>query len=63
MENSSKEEWVSVSEMAARIGKTPQTIYNHIKEGRYKTREFVRGSMRGVLICIPKEKDNGLQFN
>ena len=60
MENN-QEKWVSVSTLAKRLGCTKQTIYNHIKAGRYKTKEFVRGSMRGVLVCVPKPNDDGLQ--
>lgn len=47
--------------MAKRIGCSKQSIYNYIKAGRYKTKEFVRGSMRGVLVCVPKQNDDGLQ--
>lgn len=55
MENNQlNDDWISVSEMAKRLGCTKQTIYNHIKDGRYKTKEFVRGSMRGILVCVPK---------
>mgnify|MGYP001163263930 FL=1 len=59
--NQFNDDWISVSEMAKRLGCTKQTIYNHIKAGRYKTKEFVRGSMRGVLVCVPKPNDDGLQ--
>lgn len=62
MENNQlNEDWISVSEMAKRIGCSKQSIYNYIKAGRYKTKEFVRGSMRGVLVCVPKQNDDGLQ--
>lgn len=55
MENSN-DEWISVSAMAERLGKTKQTVYNYISEGRYKTKEFTRGSMRGLLVCVPTNK-------
>lgn len=62
MENNQfNDDWISVSEMAKRIGCSKQSIYNYIKAGRYKTKEFVRGSMRGVLVCVPKQNDDGLQ--
>ena len=62
MENNQlNDDWISVSEMAKRLGCTKQTCYNHIKAGRYKIKEFVRGSMRGVLVCVPKSNDDGLQ--
>lgn len=47
-------EWVSVSELADRLGTTKQTIYNHIKQGYYPTKEFKRGKMRGLLCGVPK---------
>ena len=52
------EEWISVSELALRTGKTKQTIYNKIKQGIYPTKVFNRGSMRGLLVCVPKVNDN-----
>lgn len=48
-----EEEWISVSEMAQRMGVTKQTIYNYVKEQRFATKEFSRGSMRGLLIRVP----------
>lgn len=47
-------EFISVSEMAEKTGKTKQAIYSRVKRGVYETRTFRRGSMIGVLI---KEKD------
>lgn len=58
MMNEQKVEWVSVSELAKRLHKTKQTVYNLIKRGVYETKEFQRGSMRGILICIPKQEEN-----
>lgn len=53
--NDSKDvEWISVSELAKRIGKTKQTAYNRIKQGFYVTKEFQRGSMKGILVQVPK---------
>jgi len=52
-DNINNEEWVSVSEMAQRMGVTKQTIYNYVKEQRFPTKEFTRGSMRGLLIRVP----------
>lgn len=58
MENNQlNEDWISVSEMAKRLGCTKQTIYNHIKDGRYKTKEFRRGSMRGILVLATKQNE------
>lgn len=48
-------EWVSVSELARRIGKTKQTIYNYIRQNLYETMEFRRGKMIGILVKVPKE--------
>lgn len=56
--NTINEEWISVSEVAQRIGKTKQTVYNKIKQGIYPTKVFNRGSMRGLLVCVPKVNDN-----
>jgi len=50
--NQQNDKWISVSEMAERMGVTKQTIYNHIKEGRFATKEFSRGQMRGILVCV-----------
>ena len=57
MMNEKEVEWVSVSELAKRLHKTKQTVYNLIKRGVYETKEFQRGSMRGFLICIPKQEE------
>lgn len=53
MENS-EIEWVSVSELAQRLGKSKQTIYNKIRQGCYETKVFNRGSMRGLLVGTSK---------
>lgn len=53
MENN-KTEWVSVSELAKRLGKSKQTVYNRIKQGCYETKVFQRGSMRGLLVGTSK---------
>lgn len=54
--NESKDmEWVSVSELARRIGKTKQTVYNYIRQNLYETMEFRRGKMIGILVKVPKE--------
>lgn len=47
-------EWISVSELAKRIGRTNQTAYNQVKAGLWETREFTRGSMKGILVKYPK---------
>lgn len=52
--NKNEYEMISVSEMAKRLGCTNQTIYNRIKKGLYKSKVFMRGSMRGILVCVPK---------
>ena len=43
-------EWISVSELALRIGKSKQTAYNLIKNGVYETKTFSRGKMNGYLV-------------
>ena len=55
MMNEQEVEWVSVSELAKRLHKTKQTVYNLIKKDVYETKKFQRGSMRGFLIFIPKQ--------
>lgn len=56
--NTINEEWISVSELAQRINTTKQTVYNKIKQGIYPTKVFNRGSMRGLLVCVPKVNNN-----
>ena len=53
--NNNNEEWISVSEVAQRIGTTQQTVYNKIKQGFWETRTFNRQSMRGILVKFPKK--------
>ena len=48
-------EMLSVSSVAKRLGKTPQTIYNQIKAGMWATIEYKRGKYKGVLVKFPKE--------
>ena len=55
MENSENTEWISISTLAERLGVTKQTVYNRVKQGMYPTREFKRGTMRGVLIQVAKK--------
>lgn len=43
-------EWISVSELARRIGKSKQTAYNLIEKGVYETKTFSRGKMNGYLV-------------
>ena len=58
MENNQfNDDWISVSEMARRRRCTKQTFYNHIKAGRYKTKEFHRGSMRGILVLATRQNE------
>ena len=58
MENNQlNEDWISVSEMAKRLGCSKQSIYNYIKAGRYKTKEFHRGSMKGILVLATKQNE------
>lgn len=54
MENSENTEWISISTLAERLGVTKQTVYNRVKQGMYPTKEFKRGTMRGVLIQVAK---------
>lgn len=48
-------EMLSVSDVAKRLGKTPQTIYNQIKQGLWDTIEYKRGKYKGILVKYPKE--------
>lgn len=50
-----KEEWISVSSLAKREGVTAQTIRNRIARGMYQTKEFERGSMKGILVLSRME--------
>ena len=54
MENNEMDEkWISVSQMADQLNVTKQTVYNKIKQGIIPSREFTRGSMRGLLVRMP----------
>ena len=55
MINEENYEWISVSELAKRIGKTPQTAYNQVKAGLWESRTFKRGSMVGILVAYPQQ--------
>lgn len=55
MINEENYEWISVSELAKRIGKTNQTAYNQVKAGLWESRTFKRGSMVGILVAYPKQ--------
>lgn len=46
-------EMLSVSDVAKRVGKTPQTVYNQIKAGVWETVEYNRGKYRGLLVKYP----------
>lgn len=46
-------EMLSVSEVAKRLGKTPQTIYNQISQNMWETVEFQRGKYKGILVKFP----------
>ena len=48
-------EMLSVSTVAKKLGKTPQTIYNQIKAGMWEIIEYKRGKYKGVLVKYPKE--------
>lgn len=47
-----KNEYISVSEYAKRIGKSTQTVRNWIKQGRVKTMTWKRGKMIGILCKV-----------
>lgn len=49
-------EWISVSEMAERLGVTAQTVRNRIAQGMYETQTFKRGSMAGILVKAQKQQ-------
>lgn len=55
MDNKQQYEMLSVSMVAKRIGKTPQTIYNQIKAGMWDTIEYERGKYKGILVKYPIE--------
>ena len=55
--NENDVEWISISELAQRIGKTKQTAYNQCKQGLWQTKVFKRGSMRGLLVAYPKSQN------
>lgn len=55
--NNNMDEWVSASELAKRLGVSTQTIYNRAKKHRYETMVFKRGVMNGILLRVPKKKD------
>ena len=48
-------EMISVSELARRLGRTPQTMYNQIKQGLWETVEYKRGKYKGILVKYPKK--------
>jgi predicted DNA-binding protein YlxM (UPF0122 family) len=56
MDNNQEIEWISVSQLAVQLNVSKQTIYNKIRQGAYQTKEFTRGSMRGLLVAYPKSK-------
>ena len=58
MKKNNNYEWISVSELAKRIGKTNQTAYNRVKKGMWETKVFTRGSMRGLLVKYPIQQDD-----
>lgn len=47
-----KSEWISVSELAMRLGVSKQTVYNRIRENLYETQTFRRGKMSGILVKV-----------
>lgn len=53
--NEQEYEWISVSSLAKREGVTAQTIRNRIARGMYQTKEFERGSMKGILVLSRME--------
>lgn len=55
MANNEDYEWVSVSTMAKRLGCSTQNVYHKIKCGLIPTKEFERGSMKGVLCGTIKQ--------
>lgn len=58
MENNQlNDDWISVSEMAKRLGCTKQTCYNHLKQNKYEYKTFSRGSMRGLLVKFPQKTE------
>lgn len=48
-----KDGWISVSQLAVQLGVSKQTVYNKIARGEYRTKEFTRGTMRGLLVLDP----------
>lgn len=54
-------EYISVSEYAKFIGKTPAHVYNMIKGGLVSSVMFERGTMKGWLIEKPSGFDEWKQ--
>lgn len=54
--NNENYEWISISTLAKRLGVSKQTVYNKVNAGVYPTKEFQRGTMRGVLVGVEKSK-------
>lgn len=54
-------EYISVSEYAKFIGRTPAHVYNMIKEGLVSSVMFDRGTMKGWLIEKPSGFDEWKQ--
>jgi excisionase family DNA binding protein len=48
-------EYISVSELAERLGVSSQTIRNRIKDGLIETTTWRRGKMIGILCKVKKE--------
>lgn len=53
-------EYISVSDYAQYIGKTPAHVYNLIKEGLVPAVTFQRGTMIGRLVEKPIDYDEWL---
>lgn len=45
-----RNDMLSVSELAERLGVSKQTIYNRVRKGIYASTTFNRGKMRGILV-------------
>ena len=48
-------EWIAISQLAIQLNVSKQTVYNRVKRGDYPSKEYKRGSMKGILVGIPKQ--------
>lgn len=49
-------EWISVRELANRLGLTIQQVYDKIKEGKYESINYQHGSTNEYLVKVKKQQ-------